>query len=96
MIELARSTFNNWKKQLVSKEKVLHIEGLIQIIFEENDPNHGYRRINLTLVNRGYQINHKKIRQIMKKYNLVCTRLTHRSRSYRSYKGLVGTLAKIR
>ena len=78
----------------MSEEKMTHIEKLIQTIFEENDRNYGYRRIKLALVNMGYQINHKKIRRIMKKYNLVCISFTRRSRRYRSYKGLVGTLAK--
>lgn len=93
-IGLPRSTFNYWRKHLPSEEKMTLVEKMIQTIFKENDCNYGYRRIKLALVNNGYQVNHKKIRRIMKKYGLVCTSFTRRSRSYRSYKGLVGTLAR--
>lgn len=82
MIKLPRSTFNYWKKQIQYEEKMTPLEKLIQTIFEENDRNYGYRRIRLALRNKGYKVNHKKIRRIMKKYNLVCTSFTRRSRSY--------------
>ncbi|WP_425453853.1 IS3 family transposase [Oceanobacillus arenosus] len=36
------------------------LEDLIQTIFDENNGNHGYRRIHLELRNQGYQLNHKK------------------------------------
>lgn len=94
VIRLPRSTFNYWKKQIINGEKKTPLEEMIQTIFEENHRNYGYRRIKLALVNMGYQINHKKIQRIMKKYGLLCTSFTRRSRGYRSYKGLVGTVAK--
>lgn len=72
------------------------IEEWIQRIFKENDGNYGYRRLKLALAHKGYRVNHKKIRRIMKKYHLVCTSFTRRSRRYRSYKGQVGRTAKNR
>ncbi|MFD2305893.1 IS3 family transposase [Enterococcus termitis] len=95
-IKLPRSTFNYWKKRLLNEEKTPPIEACIKAIFEENQGNYGYRRIKLALAAKGYQVNHKKVQRIMKKHHLVCTSFTRRSRSYRSYKGRVGTVAKNR
>ena len=41
-------------------------------------------------MNRGYQINHKKVQRIMKELGLVCL---VRMKKYRSYKGNVGKVA---
>jgi putative transposase len=95
-IHLPRSTFNYWKKRVAVEETTPPIEEWIQRIFKENNGNYGYRRLKLALAHKGYQVNHKKIRRIMKKYQLVCTSFTHRSRKYRSYKGQVGRTAKNR
>lgn len=96
VIRLPRSTFNYWKKRLTVEESLSPIEEWIQRIFKENNGNYGYRRLKLALAHKGYQVNHKKIRRIMKKYHLVCTSFTRRSRRYRSYKGQVGRTAKNR
>lgn len=45
------------KKENPDKE----LEELIQVIFDENDKNYGYRRIYLELRNKGHKVNHKKI-----------------------------------
>jgi putative transposase len=91
VIGLPRATFNYWRKRLNNEAtKEAPIEKLIQRIFNENGGNYGYRRIQLELANRGFQVNHKKVRRIMKKYHLICTSFTRRSRKYRSYKGNVG------
>ena len=42
------------------------LEDCIQSIFEENDGNYGYRRIQLELKNRGYKVNHKNVQRIMR------------------------------
>jgi putative transposase len=65
-IKLPRSTFNYGKKRLLNEEKISPIEACIKAIFEENQGNYGYRRIKLALAAKGYQVNHKKVRQIMK------------------------------
>ncbi len=70
--------------------KDAEIKVLIQAIYNEHKGRYGYRRIRDELMNRGYQINHKKVQRIMKELGLAC--LT-RIKKYRSYKGNVGTVA---
>lgn len=61
------------------------LEEMIQSIFEENDGNYGYRRI---------QVNHKKVQRIMTELGLKGKKFMRKSRRYSSYKGTVGTVAK--
>lgn len=72
------------------------LEELIQSIFEENDGNYGYRRIQLELKNRGFKVNHKKVQRIMNKRGLKGDKFKRKSRKYSSYKGTTGTIAKNR
>lgn len=67
---------------------------MIQSIFEENDGNYGYRRVQLELRNRDTQVNHKKVQRIMTELGLKGTKFMRKSRRYSSYKGTVGTVAK--
>ncbi len=70
------------------------LEDMIQSIFEENDGNYGYRRIQLELKNRGIEVNHKKVQRIMTELGLKGNKFMRKSRRYSSYKGTVGTVAK--
>lgn len=70
------------------------LEEKIQSIFDENDGNYGYRRIQLALKNKGITVNHKKIQRIMGKLGLEGKKFTRKSRRYSSYQGTVGTVAK--
>lgn len=70
------------------------LEELIQSIFEENDGNYGYRRIQLEMKNRGFKINHKKVQRIMNKLGLKGDKFRRKSRKYSSYKGTIGTISK--
>lgn len=70
------------------------LEELIQSIFEENNGNYGYRRIRLELKNRGFKVNHKKVRRIMKKLGLKGDKFVRKSRKYNSYKGTIGSVSK--
>lgn len=72
------------------------MEDLIQSIFDENNENYGYRRIQLELKNRGFIVNHKKVQRLMRKLGLKGSKFTRRSRRYSSYKGNIGTIAKNR
>ncbi|WP_215738477.1 IS3 family transposase, partial [Mesomycoplasma hyorhinis] len=58
--------------------------------FEENKARYGKRRIKAELNNRDYKIGFKKVRRLMKKFNLkaICPR-----RKYKSYKGTIGKIA---
>ncbi|MEK4712019.1 IS3 family transposase [Sporosarcina sp. FSL K6-5500] len=69
------------------------MEEKIQTIFEENDENYGYRRIQLELKNKGITVNHKKVQCIMGKLGLKMEK-SRKSRRYRSYQGNVETVAK--
>lgn len=53
-------------------------------IFHQNKGRYGYRRIQLELANRGYPVNHKKIKRIMHLLG-ICGK-TPRAK-YKSYKG---------
>lgn len=60
------------------------IKQIICEIYNENKGRYGYRRICLELRNRGYIVNHKKVKRIMKKLGLFG--LTPKAK-YKSYKG---------
>lgn len=59
-------------------------------IYHENKGRYGYRRITAEMLNRGYVINHKTVRRLMKEAGTVCR---VRIKKYRSYKGEVGKTA---
>lgn len=61
-------------------------------IFKENKGRYGYRRIKYALLNeQGIIANHKLIRRIMKKYDLIYH--PRRKRKWTSYMGTVGNVA---
>lgn len=61
-------------------------------IFKENKGRYGYRRIKYALLNeQGIIANHKLIRRIMKKYDLIYH--PRRKRKWTSYMGTVGNIA---
>ena len=72
------------------------MENLIQEIFEEHNGNYGYRRIRDELHARGHKVNHKRVKRLMDKRGLQCTKFSRKSRRYSSYKGTVGKVAKNR
>lgn len=71
-------------------DKYSEVKEVIQQIFEEHQGRYGYRRITLELRNRGYVLNHKTVRRLMREMNLVCL---VRIIKYRSYRGKVGKIA---
>src|SRR5699024_10717272 len=62
------------------------VENQIKKIFDENDGNYGYRRIDTVLRKRGYIVNHIKILRIMHKLNISSKKFTRKSEKYSSYK----------
>lgn len=62
------------------------LEKLITDIFEENNGNYGYCRIQLALNEHGLKVNQKKIRRIMSKLGLKGLKFTRKSRKYSSYR----------
>ncbi|HBI2078054.1 TPA: IS3 family transposase [Enterococcus faecalis] len=91
-----KATYMYWQKRFDRENPNEELEILINKIFEENNGNYGYRRIQYALMERGLKVNQKKIRRIMRKLGLKSVKFTQKSRKYNSYKGTVGQLAKNR
>ena len=65
----------------------------IKSIIEESKNRYGYRRVRLSLLNRGILVNHKRVLRLMKDNDLLCKKFTRRARKYSSYKGEVGKIS---
>lgn len=87
---MSRSTFYYQLKHLNDEDKHSEEKEVISQIFKENKGRYGYRRITMEMRNRGYSINHKTVRKLMKVCGLKCE---IRRRKYRSYKGEFGKVA---
>ncbi|GMA71507.1 integrase [Tetragenococcus osmophilus] len=85
-----------WQKRFNRENPNAELEKMIKEIFEENNGNYGYRRVQIALSQRGLKVNQKKIRRIMSKLGLKGSKFTRKSRKYNSYKGTVGQVAKNR
>ncbi len=96
MAALPESTYHYHVSHKERPNKDKKLEELIQTIFEEHDGNYGYRRIRDELRARGHQVNHKRVKRLMNKLNLHCTKFSRKTRRYNSYKGTVGKIAKNR
>ena len=62
----------------------------IQRIFSCNKGRYGVRRVHKELVNRGYNVNHKRVQRLMHDMKLLGKRPKEK---YHSYKGEVGKIA---
>ena len=100
LVKIPESSYHYHVKQLQrvspNQELTMELEKEIQTIFENNDKNYGYRRIQLALRNKGIIVNHKKVQRIMRKLGLKCVKFIRKSRRYNSYNGTIGTVAKNR
>lgn len=92
---LPRSSYYEWvdKLRCVNQEEDELIQDIKQII-ESSKSSYGYRRVTMALRNRGRHINHKRVYRLMKEHALKCWKFHRRNRSYSSYKGNVGKIAK--
>jgi putative transposase len=79
----------NWFNQ--EEDDLIHE---IKQIVANSKSSYGYRRVTMVLRHRGRHINHKRVNRLMKEHNLKCQKFHRRSRSYSSYKGNVGKIAK--
>lgn len=88
---MAKSTyyFELNKKDVVAERNQELLEE-IKNIFEENKHRYGVRRVHQELVNRGHQVNHKRVQRLMHEAGLVGKRPKEK---YHSYKGEVGKIA---
>ena len=88
---MAKSTyyFEISKKDVVA-ERNRELMLAIKEIFEQNKGRYGVRRVHRELMNRGYQVNHKRVQRLMHEMGLLGKRPKEK---YHSYKGEVGKIA---
>ncbi|MCT4396972.1 transposase [Periweissella beninensis] len=89
---ISSSNFHYAINHVYKKTDATIIELIKNIIMKCKD--YGYRRVVLTLHNNGIKINHNKVQRIMQEYNLQYTAYDKQARTYNSYKGHVGPVAK--
>lgn len=87
-IGLSRSTYYyELSKNDKIKERNADLSTEIIAIFTENKKRYGVRRVHRELLNRGFQVNHKRVQRIMHQLTLLGKRPKEK---YHSYKGNVG------
>ena len=89
--KISKSTYFYTINTYSREDKDYELKKLIKAIFEENKSRYGYRRVTLELKNRGYIINHKRVKRLMKLLNLYGVQPKAK---YKSYKGEVGKTCK--
>ena len=87
---MARSTFYYHIKKMGQADKDALLRKEISTIYHRHKGRYGYRRITLDLRRPGLQVNHKKVRRIMKECGL---KSIVRIKKYKSYKGRQGKIA---
>ena len=90
-MELSKSTyyFEISREDIVSKRNEEVLKQIIDI-FKANKHRYGVRRVHHELINRGFNINHKRVQRLMHKSGLLgkCPK-----EKYHSYLGEVGKIA---
>lgn len=89
--KVSKSTYFYTIKTYSREDKDYELKELIKAIFNENKSRYGYRRITLELKNRGYEVNHKRVKRLMKLLNLYGVQPRAK---YKSNKGEVGKTCK--
>ncbi|VEU81584.1 IS3 family transposase [Mycoplasmopsis arginini] len=89
--KLSKSTYFYILKSFKKIDKDSPIKDLILEIFKKNKSRYGYRRITLELKNRGFVVNHKKVRRLMNELNIFGIKPKAK---YKSYKGKIGKTCK--
>ena len=84
ILDISKSSYYYNVKVMNKEDKDSEIKTKIKTIFEKNKGRYGYRRITLTLKNQGENINHKKVKRLMRVLGLYGT--TPKAK-YKSYKG---------
>ena len=88
---MAKSTYYfEVNKVNAVKERNKELAATIKEIFEQNKGRYGVRRVHRELLNRGYQVNHKRVQRLMHQMELFGKRPKEK---YHSYKGEVGKVA---
>lgn len=87
---IPRSSYYYHAAGLPRPEKHVPERDAIRKICAEHKGRYGYRRVTLTLRQRGYQTNHKLVLKLMREEHLSCML---RPKKYRSYRGEIGKVA---
>lgn len=94
VIGIPESSYHYHLKEMQAGNPDQELEEKIQSIFEGNEGNYGYRRVQLELKNKEIHVNLKKVQRIIGKLGLKEGKFTQKSRRYSSYKGTVGTVTE--
>jgi len=89
-MNMARSSFYYHLERTKIKDKYQEVKELIKTIYHKHKGRLGYRRITLTLKQKGIIINHKTVLRLMKSLGL---KSIIRVKKYKSYKGEHGKIA---
>lgn len=89
-MDMARSSFYYYQKQLQVVDKYEEHKLLIKSIYHKHKGRLGYRRITLLLRQEGIIVNHKTVLRLMKSLGL---KSLIRVKKYKSYKGEQGQIA---
>jgi putative transposase len=87
---IPRSSYYYHAARLPGLEKHVPERQAIRKICGEHKGRYGYRRVTLTLRQRGYPTNHKLVMKLMREEHLSCML---RPKKYRSYRGEIGKVA---
>ena len=87
---MARSTYYYYLKNPI-KDKYEAEKNEISIIFMKHKGRYGYRRILAIMRHKGYTLNHKTVKKLMKSLGLKGKQ--RKNDKYHSYKGEVGNVA---
>ena len=81
-----------WQKRFDRADSDAELRKMIQGI-RETHKDYGYRRICGELRKQGMEINKKRVQRIIQKYDMQVMSYTRKSRSFSTYKGVVGRIA---
>lgn len=73
LVEVSRAGFYRWRDAVPVEDGDLDLRDQIQCIALEW-PCYGWRRVQAELQRRGWEVNHKRVRRIMREDNLLCLR----------------------
>ncbi len=73
LVEVSRAGFYRWRNAAPAEDRDLDLRDQIQRIALEW-PCYGWRRVREELRRRGWNVNHKRVRRIMREDNLLCLR----------------------
>ena len=90
LAKLPRSSYYYAVEQLKAAPEHVEERLAIRSICQEHQGRYGYRRVTLTLRQKGFQTNHKLVMKLMKVEGLTCQL---RKKRYYSYKGQIGKVA---